>query len=66
MSSKKLLLNQLVSMKKNPVWGISCELPDESDVFKWDVYIEGKEDLKLIQKVLQVRFKIFLTFRDTI
>jgi ubiquitin-protein ligase len=46
MSSKKLLLNQLVSMKKNPVWGICCELPDESDVFKWDVYIEGEKKKK--------------------
>ena len=57
MSSKKLLLNQLVQMKKNPVWGICCEMPDESDVFTWDVYLEGPSDTPYENGIFKLQFK---------
>jgi ubiquitin-protein ligase len=33
-----------LAMKEDPVEGIAVDLPDESNLFEWDCYIEGPKD----------------------
>ena len=40
-SSQKLLQNQFKNLKKEPVFGFSIDLVDESDIYEWIVYIAG-------------------------
>mmetsp|Transcript_18937 Transcript_18937/g.31190 ORF Transcript_18937/g.31190 Transcript_18937/m.31190 type:complete len:104 (-) Transcript_18937:370-681(-) len=40
-SSTILLRNQLKALLKNPVDGFSVGLVDDSDIYKWNVMIEG-------------------------
>ena len=40
-AAQKILLNQFQQMKRDPVWGISVEMPNEDDCFEWDVYLQG-------------------------
>jgi ubiquitin-protein ligase len=40
-SAQKLLQNQFKSLKKEPVFGFSIDLVDESNIFEWLVYIAG-------------------------
>ena len=41
LASQKILQNQLKELKKNPVVGFKVNLQDESDLYTWDVWIEG-------------------------
>jgi ubiquitin-protein ligase len=31
-------------MKKHPIIGFTVDFADETDLYEWDVYIEGPED----------------------
>lgn len=44
MATTKLLQNTLMKLSKEPVEGFVCELLDDSDLFKWKVYLEGPKD----------------------
>eukprot|EP01102_Stenamoeba_stenopodia_P008680 TRINITY_DN2525_c0_g1_i3.p1 TRINITY_DN2525_c0_g1~~TRINITY_DN2525_c0_g1_i3.p1 ORF type:complete len:269 (-),score=57.69 TRINITY_DN2525_c0_g1_i3:254-1060(-) len=44
MTAAKLLQNTLSKLAKEPVEGFVCELLDESNLFKWRVFLEGPKD----------------------
>jgi len=40
----KVLQNQLKDILKEPVEGFAVELKSESNLFEWNIYIEGPHD----------------------
>jgi ubiquitin-conjugating enzyme E2 R len=38
------LSNELKALKRDPVEGFTVQIPDESNFFEWDVYIQGPPD----------------------
>jgi len=42
--AQRLLQNQFKQLMKEPVEGFTVEIPDESNMFEWDVYIQGPQD----------------------
>lgn len=37
----KLLANALRKTQNEPTEGFTCDLPDDNNLFKWDIYVEG-------------------------
>lgn len=35
------IFNHLAAIKKSPVKGFAVDLPDDSNIYEWKVYIEG-------------------------
>jgi ubiquitin-conjugating enzyme E2 R len=58
-SAQKLLQNQFKSLKKEPVFGFSIDLVDESNIFEWLVYIAGptETDYGSFLKILISKFQ---------
>jgi ubiquitin-conjugating enzyme E2 R len=44
-------------MKEDPVEGIAVDLPDESNLFEWDCYIEGPKDTPYEGGIFKARMK---------
>jgi ubiquitin-conjugating enzyme E2 R len=40
----KLLQNQFKKLQQEPVEGLACELPDDSNMFEWKFYMEGPKE----------------------
>jgi len=44
MSSAKLLQQQFKKLMSDPVEGFAAEIPDDSNLFNWHIYLEGPKD----------------------
>ena len=44
MAAVKLLANQLLEIQRQPIEGFAVQLEDESNLFRWAVFIEGPKD----------------------
>jgi len=57
----KLLANAFRKVKNEPTEGFTCELPDDANLFEWDVYIEGPKGTMFENGI----FKLCIKFPDT-
>lgn len=60
-SAQKLLQNQFLGIKKEPVPGFAIELEDDSNLFAWTVWIAGPQDTPYVGGI----FKTLLKFPET-
>lgn len=58
--SRRMLANQYRDLQKDPVEGFKVELKDDSNLYEWDVYIQGPPDTEYEGGI----FKARLTFPE--
>eukprot|EP01119_Soliformovum_irregulare_P005425 TRINITY_DN17187_c0_g1_i1.p1 TRINITY_DN17187_c0_g1~~TRINITY_DN17187_c0_g1_i1.p1 ORF type:complete len:277 (-),score=59.40 TRINITY_DN17187_c0_g1_i1:76-906(-) len=57
MAASKYLANQLKKMHTEPVEGIAVDLPDESNLYEWRIFIEGPKETLYEGGIFQMLMK---------
>eukprot|EP01121_Diplochlamys_sp_Union-15-3_P011289 TRINITY_DN3253_c0_g1_i1.p1 TRINITY_DN3253_c0_g1~~TRINITY_DN3253_c0_g1_i1.p1 ORF type:complete len:238 (-),score=52.25 TRINITY_DN3253_c0_g1_i1:57-770(-) len=56
-SATKLLQNTYKRVQQNPVEGFCVELPDDSNLFEWTIYLEGPKDTVYTGGIFELSMK---------